>query len=162
VADDDPDLIDLLDADHHGLLDSLTDDNYVSNVVKHLAAERTLLYPEVERYLSDVGADQLDALREIDRRLEISGSEPSELRLQVLREHIEAQRLLFGRMRTEVPAGTLTNLAAKLPSVLASAPTHAHPHLPDHGPLREVTSELAAVVDDIEDSIKRRGHYRGE
>jgi hypothetical protein len=39
---------------------------------------------------------------------------------------------------------------------MEEAPAHLHPRLPDHGPLQRVASDLAATIDQVEDSFTHR------
>jgi len=150
------DLIDLLTADHQNLKGAVGADGFVAMVEEHLTVERALLYPEVERVLAP-GDDQLGRLHQLDHALERAASAHDDHTDELLQAHIAGQDGLFSKIRESVPAETLRTLGEQVPLVVAEAPTHAHPHLPDHGPFREIATEVAATVDQIEDHFRASG-----
>jgi hypothetical protein len=149
----DLDLIDFLSADHQNLKEAGGTDAFVEEVVKHLTAERALLYPAVERFLAD-GRGRVADMRVIDDQLEDSSTDKDAARALVA--HIDSQEALFSRLRAEVPSETLVELGRQVPLVVSEAPSRLHPHAPEGGPLRELISELDAVKDQIRDRLEKR------
>jgi hypothetical protein len=152
----DLDLLDLLAADHVNLRTDVTGPEAVAAVEKHLTVERALLYPTLRSHLGD-GRASVDELRTIDNTLVDAlargdGAVDGETAV-ALEAHIGAQEAHYAELRQAVPATKLRELGDQVPWVLAEAPTHLHPHLPDHGPLREVAAELAAAADQYRDDI---------
>jgi hypothetical protein len=152
----DLDLLDYLSADH-SVLGALEGKALESAVETHLTVERALLYPAIEAYLED-GKALVRRLLANDRQVEAvladtsatfdGGHDPS------LRTHIEAHEALVERLRADIPAATLVELGDQVGGAIADSPTHPHPRLPDHGPLRAVASELAGVADRIRDRLE--------
>jgi hypothetical protein len=152
---DEIDLVDLLRADHHNLRDSLDDEGFLSALVEHLTVERALLYPEIEHSLAG-GGEAVTRLRATDTSLEEIAQAQNGGSSEALRVHAEGQDALFSQLREAVSPERLIELARQVPLVMAEAPTHFHRHIPDHGPLREIASEIAASVDQIEDRLGKK------
>src|ERR1700723_2086336 len=102
---DDFDLIELLAADHHGLLGQVGHEDFLSSVVKHLTAERALLYPTAKKYLPE--EVDLDPFRRVDRALEVSATKAGPDTSAMLQQHIDGQEPLFDRLRASVPPEVL-------------------------------------------------------
>jgi hypothetical protein len=160
------DLIELLSADHQNLA-VVDPDSLVGAIAQHIAIERSLLHPAIEAYHSDAGA-VLRSLRDTDQRLEerlaqLQDEPNSENRIAVgtaLADHIDQQERLFPQLRESIPEETLQELAEEVSFAIGGSPTHAHPHLPDHGPLEEIAADLAAVADHVRDRVHK--HDRDE
>jgi hypothetical protein len=147
----DLDLLELLSAEHVNLRTDVAGPAAVTAIEKHLTVERALLYPTVASDLED-GQAITDELRGIDNSLVAAvskrGGTVSDNEIAAaLEAHIGAQESHYSQLRQVVGAEKLRELADQVPLVMEEAPTRLHPHLPDQGPLREVTSELAAAVD---------------
>jgi hypothetical protein len=146
------DLLELLSADHMNLRTDVTSPEAVTAVEKHLTVERALLYPTIASHLDD-GQSVAEELRSIDDTLvdalgKRDGAAESNV-TAALEAHIRAQESHYLKLRQVVPAKKLQELGDQVPFVMEEAPTRLHPHLPDHGPLREVASELAAAADQL-------------
>jgi hypothetical protein len=150
----DLDLLDLLAADHLNLRTAVPGPEAVHAVEKHLTAERALLYPTLASHL-DHGHAIADDLRVIDNTLvdalaKTGGTADATTALEA---HIQAHESHYAALRQAVPAKKLQELGAQVAWAMLEAPTRLHPHLPDHGPLREIASELAAAADQLRDDI---------
>lgn len=160
------DLLELLEADHHRLLRLLEEGspNIVAELEAHLVAEDQLLFPEARHSLTD--DELLDACLERDRRIEqlladlANGRGAHEELADLVQAHADVlEHELFPMLRDVLDDDRLEELGAALPTVLAQAPSRAHPHIPDEGPLEVIGDTLAAGVDRLRDRFN--GH-RGD
>lgn len=162
-----PDLVELLEADHRRLEQLIGDGagaELVRELAAHLVAETQLLYPAVRRHLP-AEETVVDDLLEVDHRLE-------QLLVQVEKEgpagragrelgalfgrHVSEQAGLFPQLRGAVDDEELRRLGGALGPTVMEAPTHPHPHLPDHGPLEVIADTVASGVDHIRDALRHQ------
>ena len=159
MADDagDFDLLELMSADHVTLRELVGQPAFPEALSRHLATERDLLYPSVAKE-EVASTDELAEMRSLDRDLEIAttADEPGEIR-RTLDTHVAVQEALFDVIREQVGRDRLVELGSQVADAMEEAPTHLHPGLPDHGPLQRVASDVAATIDQVEDSFKHRG-----
>jgi hypothetical protein len=155
------DLLDLLSADHENL-SSADQKSLVRTVLQHLTVERELLYPVIEHYVSR-GKGIVKTLRDADRLLEErlsrfeahqTSDTEGEVRIAV-GEHIDRLERLFAQVRESSPEQTLQELAARVVLSIEGAPRHPHPGLLHHGRIGEVVEDLADVVDDVRDELRK-------
>jgi hypothetical protein len=153
----DIDLVDLIVADHDDLL-ALDEDDVVTSITKHLALERALLYPAIERYLPN-GKGLVAEMHRIDRVLEqgleeLESDQSEEENLTVAKDllaHIDGQRDALDALKRTVAPERLQELTDQVPLILATAPHRPHLHAPDHGSLGEIASEIDARIDQAEE-----------
>src|ERR1700730_10758645 len=139
------DMFELFSADHRRLTDLVVEDTFEPAVIRelsmHLAAETRLLYPAVERYL-DGGDDITTQLRHDDHQLEellatLESDGPSPENIDHLRamveRHVDSQEAVFPDAKRWIPDHELDSLGQEVSRTIREAPTHPHPHLPDHG-----------------------------
>jgi hypothetical protein len=158
------DMFDLFTADHRRLSDLVVEEGAGPTVIRelsmHLAAETRLLYPAIDRYL-DVGDDITAQLRHDDHQLEeLLGSIESDgpdaesidhLRAMVQR-HVDGQEVVFPEAKQWIPDHELARLGQEVSRTIREAPTHPHPHLPDHGLLEPAADAIASTVDHLRDA----------
>ena len=155
----DLDLLDLLGADHENL--SAADRKVLVRVIlEHLTVERDLLYPVIERDLSD-GEGIVDQLRHADRLLEerlsrfeaeATPANEGEVRVAV-GEHVDRLERLFPVVRDSTPEATLQELADGVVLSIEGAPRHPHPGLLHHGRLGEIAEDIADIATDIKEKL---------
>jgi hypothetical protein len=169
MSDDAPsgsDLLDLLAADHHRIRHLVAEDpdapTLVRELASHLVAEARLLYPEARR--SVAGIDRLvDDLLDVDHLLEealveLDKADTPEHRKRIrelaVRHADHQEDGLFPRLREEADPARLAALGDVLGEVLAEAPSHAHPRLPDEGAFAVIADALAARFDELRDAYR--------
>ena len=161
----DPDLTELLEADHRRMHASLgaggASSKLIREVSSHIVAEHQLLYPAVRHRMAD-GNTVVDNLIAIDHELERSLAEvdrdrsrPTSGVAALLVRHVEEQERLFVELRRVVDADELRRLGQALGPTLMQAPTHPHPHLPEEGPLEVIADAVASSVDHVRDAMGR-------
>lgn len=156
---DELDLLDLLSADHRTIAGA-DPRHVVADVAQHVQVERDLLYPAIREYATDAKSTLEDlrrAERSLEQRLSDYENDPSTDKFSAvqaeIREHVEMQEPLFEELRQSVPDWRLRELAAIVGFSIGGAPTHAHPHIPESGPIGEVAEELAGVADHLRDRL---------
>jgi hypothetical protein len=157
------DLFELLSADHRRLGDLVSEPGselvLVRELSMHLAAETKLLYPAVEHHLAR-GHEIAATLRHADHQLEallatVEAEGPDtkrgdELRTMVQR-HVDAQEQIFPATKAAIPPDELARLGQEVSRTIREAPTHPHPHLPDHGFFEPVADAIASTIDHLRD-----------
>lgn len=146
----------------------LADDGVAADVVRevsmHLVADTQLLYPTILRHLE--GGDETAArlrhgdheLEELLARLDAGGLVAvniDELRSMV-RRHIDGQEEVFPALATAIPPAEMARLGDEVSRTIREAPTHPHPHLPDHGPLEPAADAIASTIDHLKDARRER------
>jgi hypothetical protein len=157
------DMFELFSADHRRLSDLLVGESFEPVVIRelsmHLAAETRLLYPAIERYL-DGGDDISTQLRHDDHQLEeqlstLPSDDPSAANIDRLRSmvehHIDAQEAVFPEAKQWIPDHELDRLGQEVSRTIREAPTHPHPHLPDHGVFEPAADAIASTIDHLRD-----------
>jgi len=155
---DDFDLLELLSADHANLRDLASTAELAEATSKHLAVERALLYPLVTKD-GVASADEVTEMRSLDRDLE-EAIESGDMQKAgaSLETHVTVQEALFDLVRENVDRSELIRLGQAVAPAMEMAPTHIHTGLPDHGPLEQAASEMAATIDQAEDRITGHKH----
>ena len=157
------DMFELFSADHLNLRALVAEETFEPVVIRelsmHLAAETRLLYPAVERYL-DGGDDITTQLRHDDHQLEellatLESDGPSPDNIDHLRamveRHVDAQEVVFPEAKQWIPDHELARLGQEVSRTIREAPTHPHPHLPDHGFLEPAADAIASTIDHLRD-----------
>jgi hypothetical protein len=160
------DLLELLAADHHRMRHLVAEQTDAATLIRelasHLVAETRLLYPEARR--SVAGVDRLvDDLLDVDHLLEdalvdLDKADTPEYRKRIrelaVRHADHQEDALFPRVREEADPARLAVLGDVLGEVLAEAPSHAHPRLPDEGAFSVIADALAARFDELRDAFR--------
>jgi hypothetical protein len=168
AASDRPDVLELLEADHHRirhlLAEGAPDAELIRELTVHIVTEAHLVYPEARHNVADIDRtvdDLLDVdhlLEEALLDLEIGGGDDVRKRVRELGvRHCDHQEdLLFPRLRSDIERDHLVDLGDALGEAMAGAPTHPHPNLPDEGLRSSYADAIAAIIDDWRDARRRR------
>lgn len=174
-----PDVIDLLTADHHQVLDLLeqiqssTDadlrrelaDIVIGELVRHSVAEEMFVYPAMRRHLPR-GDEAVDHDVEEHKELESimkawEGTDASTLGFdqtmseleRVLRDHVHDEEVeQFPVLRQHIPARELGHLAELVESAKKVAPTRPHPLSPNNRLFHFVVGPGVGLVDRLRDA----------
>jgi hypothetical protein len=161
------DMFDLFVADHRRLSELIVEDGLAPVVIReismHLAAESRLLYPAIERHLQggdEVATRLLHGDHELEARLatvESDGSGPNSAdEVQgMLQRHIDGQEQVFPTVKAAIPPEEQARLGQEVSRTIREAPTHPHPHLPDHGFLEPAADAIASTIDHLRDAGHR-------
>jgi len=168
MADDGPDLLELLEADHRRIERLLAEGaetrTLVHEIEAHVVAEDRTLYREARKKLN--ADDLVDACLDLDHLLEESlvGLERGTTEVSAVRElfgrHAARQEAdLFPALHDTVEQARLIELGANVQYAVRTAPTHPHPHLSDSGVLETLSDLVAARLDELRDAFRegRRG-----
>jgi hypothetical protein len=142
-------------------------DRLVRLLAVHETAEEMIVHP-LARTVLPGGADVVDdrlaeeqPAKEMLSRLETLGpGDPGflplleELRLAVLAHGRAEERYEFVKLREEIDAEALTQLATAVKAAEAIAPTHPHPRI-NTATENLLAGPVAAVVDRVRDAVRR-------
>jgi hemerythrin superfamily protein len=179
-----PDLIDVLTADHRTVerlfaeIETSTGnpkrrrevvDVVIAELTRHSSAEEQYLYPTAREHLS-AGEDIADheiaehaEAEELMRQLmplDVSDTQFDALLAELIegiRHHVQEEETeLFPRLRQACDHETLVDLGHKVAEARKRAPTMPHPDAPDHPPLNKLTAPVLAAMDRATDAIAGR------
>lgn len=177
------DVVDLLTADHHEVLDLLTEirtstsagrrrelaDVVIGELVRHSVAEEMFVYPAMRRHLpeGDAAVDhdvaehkQLEKLMKDWESADAGDADfdrvLSELE-DVLRDHIDDEESeQFPQLRQHIPHHELVGLAAKVEAAKNVAPTRPHPLAPNNALFHFLVGPGVGLVDRLRDAWSDR------
>lgn len=180
---DEPDLVDVLMADHdelRTLLDTTSaepdiadDDNRlavaIAELVRHLVVEEDYLYPAVREVIPDGGPLADEALAQ-SARTERWAKQIEELTIDdvdrtVLFRHLRDSVLdhmrmteaeVFPQLRQYCPPNQLRFLAGQVEMAKRTAPTRPHPHAPRTPPWNQILTPGIGLVDRVRDAMTGR------
>lgn len=178
-----PDVIDLLSADHREALSLIEEirvtsdqdrqrdlaDVLIAEIVRHAVAEETIVYPVVKRHLSE-GEEHvqhdLTEHQEIEEALQaLESSDPAQgsfitdvERLQALLEHHvqDEESEQFPELRERIPADELRTMATQVEALKKVAPTRPHPSAPDAPLFHLAAGPGVGLVDRLRDKLSGR------
>lgn len=178
---DEPDLVDVLVADHdelRALVGTLTtpggDDQdrltvAIAELSRHLVVEEDYLYPAVREVVPDGAPLANEALaasaeterlaQHIERTSKTDTDRAGLLRslTDAVHRHIETtERDLFPRLRQHCPPAQLRFLAGQAMMAKRTAPTRPHPHDPRTPPLNQIVTPGIGLVDRVRDALSGR------
>jgi hemerythrin-like domain-containing protein len=179
---DEPDLVDVLVADHDELrmlLDPTTqpaeadDEKHlavtIAELVRHLVVEEDYLYPAVRETVPDGGALATEALQQSARTerwaKQIEELTTDDVDRAVLLRHLRDSVLqhvrlteaeLFPRLRQHCAPNQLRFLAGQVEMAKRTAPTRPHPHAPRTPPWNQILTPGLGLVDRIRDAMTGR------
>jgi hypothetical protein len=156
-----PDVVELLTTDHRRIEDLLeAGDRWtvLREMSSHLVAETQLVYPELRRHANE--DDLVDAAMDGDHWLEEALSDIDKEKVadvsqvaELFAAHVERMEAgLFPLLRATVDLERRVALADSLQEVLRTAPTHPHPHNPDHGFFEVVADAVSSEIDQLRDA----------
>jgi hemerythrin-like domain-containing protein len=137
-------------------------------LVRHSVAEEVLVYPKVEK---DVSEEQAEHAREehaeaeetLGRLEKLDADDPAfddELAtlMAEIRHHIEDEEgEMFAHMRQVIDADELRSLGKQVEAFKKVAPTHPHPHVPNTALARTAAGPAASLFDRMRDLATGRG-----
>ena len=179
---DEPDLVDVLVADHDELrvlLDTTTptpspdDQNHlavtIAELVRHLVVEEDYLYPAVREVVPNGGPLAAEALAESAKAerwaKQIEELTVDEVELAVLFRHFAdsvmrhvrmTEAELFPRLRQHGTPSQLRMLAGQVEMAKRTAPTRPHPHAPRTPPWNQILTPGIGLVDRVRDAMTGR------
>lgn len=177
---EDPDLVDVLVADHNELqtlLDAIAggrdDDDRVAvtvaEFVRHAVVEEDYLYPTVREVVPDGDPLAKEALgHSVTAELlakRIEGSLPGDADRAVLLRNFHdsvvrhvrtTEALLFPQLRQHVTPAQLRLLAGQVELAKRTAPTRPHPHAPRTPPWNQILTPGIGLVDRVRDAMTGR------
>jgi hemerythrin superfamily protein len=146
-------------------------DRIVTMLSKHDAIETQLLYPELRercgeqgRRMSDHSLEEHQQVREM--LAEVDGHDISDPRvfdtmsrcLQAVLHHVEEEEgKVFPVLRGHVDEARLMDLGQQMATMMPTAPTHPHPHMPDSKTGAKVAGAVSSAIDHTRDAITGRG-----
>jgi hemerythrin-like domain-containing protein len=184
---DEPDLVDVLVADHDELRTLVADlaasggDDQdrltvtIAELSRHLVVEEDYLYPAVREVVPDgvpLANDALAASAETERlaqHIERTSSTDTDRAglvrslTDAVHRHIETtERTLFPPLRQHCPPAQLRHLAGQAMMAKRTAPTRPHPHDPRTPPLNQIVTPGIGLVDRVRDALSGRPTKPGQ
>lgn len=140
-------------------------DKLVKELSMHASVEEQVLYPAVRRELRSGGRLAEEALEEHQKAKEMLAElttmkpddgtldEKIESLMKDIKHHVhEEETEMFPRMREEMEAATLRDLADLMRAAKKVAPTRPHPHAPATPPGNLLAGVAAGVIDRVRDA----------
>lgn len=177
------DVVDVLTADHHRVLDLLAGiarsdddaerrdlaDTVIAELVRHSVAEEMFVYPAIRTHLPD-GAEAVEhdiaEHKELERTMkELEGVEPSDPQFRVLLDQLEAslrdhvsdeESEQFPRLRAAIPRTELIKIAGQVETAKQVAPTRPHPAAPNSALFHLLVGPGVGLVDRVRDVLTGR------
>ena len=177
------DVVDLLTADHHEVLNLIREitsagsaerrrelaDVVIGELVRHSVAEEMFVYPAMRRHLPDGDeAVQHDVgeHKELEKLMKqwenVDAASPDFDRVlaeleSVLRDHVQDEESeQFPQLRSHVPADELVDMAEKVEKAKRVAPTRPHPLAPNNALFHFVVGPGVGLVDRLRDAWTKR------
>jgi chromatin segregation and condensation protein Rec8/ScpA/Scc1 (kleisin family) len=144
-----------------------------AHLARHMAIEERVLFPAVRAELCDVDPETfgddvlenleehhvlktlLDELHDMDPTDERFAAKAGVLSEQVEHHHEEEEEGVLAGIREHWSATRRAEVGRELDEAEASAPTRAHPSLPDEGRFVEVAQRFAATIDEVRDAARK-------
>jgi hypothetical protein len=178
---DEPDLVDVLVADHDELRTLVSalaapggdDQNRltvtIAELSRHLVVEEDYLYPAVREVVPDgvplanealaASAETERLAQHIERTSQTDTDRTGLVRslTDAVHRHIETtERALFPRLRQHCPPAQLRFLAGQVMMAKRTAPTRPHPHDPRTPPWNQIVTPGIGLVDRVRDALSGR------
>lgn len=177
------DVVDILTADHHEVLDLIDmvgtqqgpDDRrdsvetVIAELVRHSVAEEMYVYPAIRRHFED-GDEVVDhdtqehkdlektmlALEHASPASDEFGDLVSRLREQLVHHATDEEQEQFPRLREKIPAADLVELGEKVRTAKAAAPTRPHPASPNAELFHKTLGPGVGLIDKLRDALTGR------
>jgi hemerythrin superfamily protein len=184
MAEQGPDLIELITSDHREVEKAFTElesrsgsaehrrqlaDHVVAELVRHSVAEEMYMYPAARKVLpdgdriADHEIEEHGEAEEIMKELEgVAATDPrfDELLGKLIadvRHHIEEEEGdLLPRLKQTCSAEELRELGAKVARAKKTAPTRPHPAAPDKPPANLILAPGVGLIDRLRDALSGR------
>ena len=177
------DVIDVLTADHHEVLDLLQQikvsanaeerrdlaDTVISELVRHSVAEEMFVYPAMRKHLPngeqavEHDIEEHKELEQTMKKLEaVAADDPAFRQLlgeleKVLRDHVQDEETeQFPGLRAQIPREELVEMAKKVETAKKVAPTRAHPLAPNNPVFHKLVGPGVGLVDRLRDKLTNR------
>jgi len=184
TSTEDQDVVDLLTADHHEVLDLLGQipgadperrrdmaDTIIAELMRHSVAEEMFVYPAMREHLADGEAQVQDDIEEHQQLVEVmkeledvDAADPRFLetlgRLEgVLRHHItDEETEQFPRLRAQLTREQLVEMGTKVRVAKMAAPTRPHPSAPHSELFHKTLGPGVGLVDRLRDKLTGRSN----
>ena len=143
-------------------------DQVTIELVRHSVAEEVLVYPQVERKVSQAEAERArkehaEAEETLHRLEKLDADDPGfddELAtlMREIREHIaEEEGQMFAHMRQVIDQDELRKLGSRVEAFKKVAPTRPHPNVPNEALPRMAAGPAASLLDRMRDLATGRG-----
>jgi hemerythrin superfamily protein len=182
TSTEDQDVVDLLTADHHEVLDLLGQipgadperrrdmaDTIIAELMRHSVAEEMYVYPAMREHLPGGEAAVQDDIEEHQQLVEVmkeledvDSADPRFLqtlgRLEtVLRDHVtDEESDQFPLLRTHLTREQLVEIGAKVEAAKKAAPTRPHPSAPHSELFHKTLGPGVGLVDRLRDKLTGR------
>jgi hemerythrin superfamily protein len=178
-----PDVVDILTADHHeflGLIDDIKAnpngdvrrdlaDTLIAELVRHSVAEEMFVYPAMRKHLPD-GDEAVEhdtrehkELEVTMKKLEAVDAADAEFLSLVgelettLRDHVDDEEAgQFPQLRAQIPRDELVQMGAKIEAAKKVAPTRPHPLAPNNQLFHLLVGPGVGLVDRLRDQLTGR------
>jgi len=178
-----PDVVDILTADHHeflGLIDDIKAnpngdvrrdlaDTLIAELVRHSVAEEMFVYPAMRKHLPD-GEKSVEHDIEEHKELEQAMKQLEDVdvsspefdtalrRLEtLLADHVQdEENEQFPELRNRIPREELIELAGKVETAKKLAPTRPHPGAPNNELFHKLVGPGVGLVDRLRDKLTGR------
>jgi hemerythrin superfamily protein len=188
VADEQRDVIEILEHDHREVEQMFTEleslrgasteealkrrkdlaDQVTIELVRHSVAEEVIVYPKVEKQVSEEEAEHArkehaEAEETLHRLGKLDPGDPAfddELStlMREIRHHIEDEEgQMFAHMRQVISPDELRSLGARVEAFKKVAPTRPHPNVPNETLPRLAAGPMASLFDRMRDLATGRG-----
>ncbi len=183
TANSESDVVDILTADHHDMLELLRRaaqapvaeerrdliDTVIAEVMRHSVAEEMIVYPAVEKHVPN-GKDEVehdkaehDELVDLMKRMEDGDTADSGF-LDLLHEFEEKldhhahdeEDEQFPKLRAHVPHEDLVEMGEKVEKAKQVAPTRPHPSAPHSELFHKTVGPGVGMVDRLRDKLTGR------
>jgi hemerythrin superfamily protein len=178
----DHDVVDILTADHHEVLDLLGQipradagrrrdmiETVIAELMRHSVAEEMYVYPAMREHLPDGerevqhDIEEHQQLVEVMKELEdVDAADPAFLerlgRLEtVLRDHVtDEESDQFPQLRARLSREQLVEIGAKVSAAKKAAPTRPHPNAPHSALFHKTVGPGVGLVDRLRDKLTGR------
>jgi hemerythrin-like domain-containing protein len=184
VAENDPNLIDVIISDHREVekvfaeLENRTGssehrrqlaDHVIAELVRHSVAEEMFMYPAARKALPDGDsiadheiAEHAEAEEDMKRLEDVEATDPAfdqlvDKLIADVRHHIEDEETkLLPRLAESCSPDELRELGAKVLRTKKIAPTRPHPSAPDKPPMNLILAPGTGLIDRMRDALSSR------
>jgi hemerythrin superfamily protein len=178
MADEQRDVIEVLEHDHQEVEEMFTEDaqtrrkelteQVTIELVRHSLAEEVLVYPQVEKKVSSEEAEHArkehaEAEETLQRLEKLDADDPAfdnalATLMREIRHHIEDEEgETFPHMREALDPDELRKLGAQVEAFKKVAPTRPHPNVPNEALPRIAAGPAASLFDRMRDMASGRG-----
>ena len=187
MADDQPDVIEVLSQDHREVEQLFTEleallaagggaderrqelvDRVTIELVRHAVAEEVVVYPMVKDKVSAEEAERAKQehaeAEETMKRLERMSPDDADFDREIrtlmaeIREHVaEEEGEMFPHMRQVFSEQELVDMAGRVEAIKKMAPTRPHPSVPNEPGVRLAVGPVAGLFDRLRDLASGRG-----